>query len=121
MIHELTDDNYVEFIEKVDKPVFIDFYSPTCGPCQSVHAMLPHLDERFGEEAVIARVDVTRHPKLAAKYEIRGVPLCVSISATDKKIKDYHMGAATIDRYIAMIEKAKGKSGGFFSRLFGGK
>jgi len=117
---ELTDENYTDFITQTDKPVFIDFYSPTCGPCQTVQGLLPHLEQRFGDDAVIAKVDVTRNPKLAAKYEIRSVPFCVSISPKDKMVKDYELGAATLGRYIQMIEKAKGKRG-FFSKLFGAK
>ncbi len=117
MIKELTDDNYTAFITETDKPVFIDFYSPTCGPCRSVLGILPHLENYFKDEAVIAKVDVSRNPKLAAKYEIRSVPFCVSIDAKKKMVKDYELGAASAERYISMIKKAQGK--GFFSRLFG--
>ena len=114
---ELTDQTYSDFITAADKAVFIDFYSPTCGPCQQVLAILPHLENYFKEQAVIAKVDVSRNPKLAAKYEIRSVPFCVSIGAKDKMVKDYELGAASADRYVAMIKKAQGK--GFFARLFG--
>ena len=114
---ELTDDIYSGFIAETDKAVFIDFYSPTCGPCQQVLAQLPQLESYFGNEAVIAKVDVTRNPKLAAKYEIRSVPFCVSIGAKDKMVKDYELGAASTARYIGMIQKAQGK--GLLKRLFG--
>lgn len=114
---ELTDTTYTDFISTTDKPVFIDFYSPTCGPCQQVLALLPHLENYFGDEAIIAKVDVSRNPKLAAKYEIRSVPFCVSVGAKDKMVKDYELGAASAERYISMIKKAQGK--GLFARLFG--
>jgi len=114
---ELTDETYSDFIARADKPVFIDFYSPTCGPCQQVLAQLPQLEHYFGEEAIIAKVDVSRNPRLAAKYEIRSVPFCVSIGAKDKMVKDYELGAAGTARYIGMIQKAQGK--GFFARLLG--
>ncbi len=114
---ELTDTTYSDFVSTTDKPLFIDFYSPTCGPCQQVLALLPHLEEYFGDEAVIAKVDVSRNPKLAAKYEIRSVPFCVSVGAKDKMVKDYELGAASTQRYISMIKKAQGK--GVFARLFG--
>lgn len=114
---ELTDVNYADFIARTDKPVFIDFYSPTCGPCQQVLNMLPHLESYFGEEAVIAKVDVSNNPKLAAKYEIRSVPFCVSIDAGKRMVKDYELGAASVERYITMIKKAQGK--GMLARLFG--
>jgi thioredoxin 1 len=114
---ELTDQNYTDFINGTDKVVFIDFYSPFCGPCQQVLAQLPQIEHHFKEEAVIAKVDVTRNPKLAAKFGIRSVPFCVSIGAKDKMVKDYELGAASSDRYVRMIKKAQGK--GFFARLLG--
>ena len=117
MIIELTDEAYSQLVESSDKAIFIDFYSPMCGPCQEVLANLPHLDSYFNDEAIIAKVDVTQNPRLAKKYEIGSVPFCVSIGAKDKMVKDYEVGAASVDRYIRMVKKAQGKS--FFSRLFG--
>lgn len=116
MVIELRDENYSELVEKSDKAIFIDFYSPLCGPCQEVLAQLPHLENYFKEEAVIAKVDVTQNPRLAQKYQIQSVPFCVSIGAKDKMVKDYELGAASVNRYIRMIKKAQNK--GFFARLF---
>lgn len=117
MVIELTDKNYSEFIQQHDKAIFIDFYSPMCVPCQEVLSLLNNLDKYFKDEAFITKVDVTRNPKLAAKYEISSVPFCVSIGDKDKMIKDFELGGATINRYISMIHKAQGK--GLLSRLFG--
>ncbi len=116
MIIELNDNNYNTIVSECDKALFIDFYSPTCGPCQEVLGQLPHLQDYFEGEAIISKVDVTQNPKLAQKYEIASVPFCVAISPKDKMIKDYELGAASIDRYIRMIKKSQGK--GFFQRLF---
>jgi thioredoxin-like negative regulator of GroEL len=116
MVIELNDGNYSELVEHSDKAIFIDFYSPMCGPCQEVLAGLPHLENYFKEEVIIAKVDVTQNPKLAKKYQIQSVPFCVSIGAKDKMVKDYELGAASVERYIRMVKKAQGK--GFFARLF---
>ena len=117
MVIELNDDNYSTFIQKAELAVFIDFYSPSCGPCQGVLQLLPQLDEYFKNEAIIAKVDVTQNPRLAQKYEISSVPFCVSIGKKDKIIKDYELGSASMQRYINMLKKAQGK--GLFARLFG--
>ena len=117
MIIEITDNNYVEIVEKLDKALFIDFYSPLCGPCQEVLATLPHVDNYFEGEAVIAKVDVTQNPKLAKKYEIQSVPFCVSIDTKKKEVKDYELGASSVDRYIKMVKKAQNEKG-FFAKLF---
>ncbi len=117
MIIELTDEAYSQLVESSDKAIFIDFYSPMCGPCQELLGQLPHVDNYFKDEAIIAKVDVTQNPRLAKKYEISSVPFCVTIGAKDKMVKDYEVGAISVDRCIGMVKKAQGK--GFFSRLFG--
>ena len=117
MILELTDTNYSEIVSSTDKAIFIDFYSPTCGPCQEILPLLNNLDAYFKDEVIIAKVNVTKNSKLAAKYEISSVPFCVSIGAKDKMVKEVELGVKSINRYIKMIEKAQGK--GFFSKLFG--
>jgi len=116
MVIELSDANYSELVGSTDKAIFIDFYSPMCGPCQEVLPLLNNLDNYFKDEAVIAKVDVTQNPKLSAKYEISSVPFCVSIGAKDKMVKEVELGAGSISRYISMVQKAQGK--GLFARLF---
>ena len=68
-ILELSDVNYTNFIEETKSVVFIDFYSPTCGPCQTLLTFLPKLQEHYqDEDVVIAKVNVTKNPKLAKKF-----------------------------------------------------
>ncbi len=115
---ELSDKNYTSFIEKSEGVVFIDFYSETCPPCQTLLTYLPNLAEYFkGENVVIAKVNAAYAPKLSEKFMVRSVPLTVVIGA-DKMVKRAEVGLLSMDAYIKMIEKAMGK-GGFFSKLFG--
>lgn len=117
-ILELTDAKYTTFIEEIDGVVFIDFYSPTCGPCQTLLTFLPKLEEHYQDEAVvIAKVNVTQNPKLAKKFMVQSVPLSVVIGK-DKMVKRAEIGLLNIDAYIKMIDKALGK-GGILSKLFG--
>ena len=46
-ILELTDKNYTAFMEDTNSVVFIDFYSDTCGPCQTLLSYLPNLAEHY--------------------------------------------------------------------------
>lgn len=58
-------------------PVMVDFYAEWCGPCK---ILAPMLDELAGEHTgrlVIAKVDTDHAPRVAAEYEIRGVPTVV--------------------------------------------
>ncbi len=118
IIKELTDKNYTVFIEANDSVVFIDFYSETCGPCQTLLIYLPSLAEHFKEEdVVIAKVNAANNPKLSKKFMVRSVPLTVVIGK-DKMVKRAEVGLLNMDAYIKMIEKALGKDG-FFAKLFG--
>lgn len=115
---ELTDATYSSFMQKSDAVVFIDFYSETCPPCQTLLSYLPNLAKHYeDEDVVIAKVNAAHNPKLSAKYMVRSVPLSVVIGK-DKMVKQAEVGLLSIDGYIKMIDKALGK-GGFFSKLFG--
>jgi len=115
---ELSDKNYTAFIESIDAVLFIDFYSDTCPPCQTLLTYLPKLAEHFNdEEVIIAKVNVAFNPKLSKKFMVQSVPLSVVIGK-DKMVKRAEVGLLSIDAYIKIIEKAIGK-GSFFSKLFG--
>ena len=116
MVLEIDDNNYSEFIEKIDKVVFIDFYSPSCGPCQELLPLLDRLDKYYEDSAVIAKVNVAQNPKLAQKYKISGVPFCIVVGK-DKMIKEVEMGMASQDKYFTMIDKALGTHKSFFQKI----
>ncbi len=119
MLKELTDTNYVDFIESTDDIVLIDFYSPMCGPCQE---LMPHMEAmatHYADKPVtIARVDVTRNPKLAQKYMVSSVPL-VCLVDREKKIVFAEMGARDRGTYVSQIEKLIAPKKSFFERVFG--
>ncbi len=118
-ILELTDSNYTEFIESTDTVVFIDFYSDTCPPCQTLLSYLPNLAQHYKDEkVVIAKVNSAYNPKLSNKFMVRSVPLTVVIGK-DKMVKKAEVGLLSIDGYFKMIDKEIGQGKGFFSKLFG--
>ena len=122
MIYELTDENYTQTVTEHEGVIFIDFYSPSCGPCQELLPLLPVLQNNVGNDVLITKVNVTQNPKLAQKYGISSVPLCVSIGA-DKMVKQAEIGARSLGQYIKMIEKAQQsstkKSSGFLEKMKG--
>ena len=116
---ELNDLNYSEFIENTDDIVFIDFYSPFCPPCQEVLGILEVLTNYYRDKEVsICKVDVTQNPKLAQKYRVASVPLCVVIGK-DKMVKSAEMGARADDVYFGMIDAQLKKKKSFFKKIFG--
>ncbi len=105
MIVEVTDDNYMDFVEQTNNPIFIEFYTPLCGACQGLIPIMEQMDIHYKGDVVIAKCDVSRNPKLAHKYRVQSVPLCVSINK-EKKIKDVEMGLLDPMRYFEMADYA---------------
>ena len=117
-ILELTDSNYTEFMESTESVIFIDFYSDTCPPCQTLLSYLPNLSKHYKDEnVVITKVNSSYNPKLSKKFMVRSVPLTVVIGK-DKMVKKAEVGLLGLDAYFKMIDKEIGKGKGFFSKLF---
>jgi len=55
--------------------VVADFYADWCGPCQALEPIVERLAAET--DAVVAKVDVDVHQRLAMEYGVRGVPTLV--------------------------------------------
>ena len=64
-----------------DQLVLIDFYATWCGPCQMMPPILKQLKQNLGEKIRILKIDVDKNPKVAADYQVRGVPTLMLIAA----------------------------------------
>ncbi len=115
---ELTDKNYENIIKNHQNPVFVDFYSPSCGPCQVLLGLIEERLEKYGEEQGIgvAKCDVSRNPKLAEAFKIQSVPFTIVVMP-DGKLKYPELGLKDETYYFNLIDKLAKKSS-FFSRLF---
>ena len=118
MIKELTDNNYNEIIEGTDKPIFIDFYSPSCGPCQQLLGMMDYISDYGNDNNVLVlKCDVSKNSKIASKYRIQSVPFTLIVTK-DKKIKEPETGIKEQHYYIGLIDKYNPERKGFLSRFF---
>lgn len=116
---ELTDKNYEKIIKNNKKPVFIDFYSPTCGPCQMLTQLIDEQLEDYAKEKEIpvVKCNVSKNPKLASAFKIESVPFTIAVMP-DGKLKYPELGLKDNSYYFGIIDKLSGK-GSFFSKLFG--
>jgi thioredoxin len=71
---ELTDANFNEFLAATARPVMVDFFSPTCGPCRTMMPVVELLANRYLGRAVIAKLNTGTNPTVSSRFAIRGVP-----------------------------------------------
>lgn len=88
---ELTDSEFQSFIKNASLPVMVDFYSPSCGPCQSIAPVIANLAKGYLGKVIIAKLDTSSNPGTAMHYQIRGVPSLFFFK--DGEIADQIVGA----------------------------
>ena len=71
---ELDDAAFAGFISRATKPVMVDFFSPTCGPCRMLAPVIETMARKFYGRVIIAKLDTSRNQAAAAQYRITGVP-----------------------------------------------
>ena len=85
----ITNENFEKEVINSQKPVLLDFWSPTCGPCLR---LAPLVDEIANEQDAvkICKVNVSEYPELAMQFDIMSIPLLVLVQ--DGKIVARHEG-----------------------------
>lgn len=77
MITVLDSQNFESEITNSLSPIIVDFFASWCGPCKMLSPVLEKIDEKFGENLKILKVDIDKFPELANKYNIMSVPTLI--------------------------------------------
>jgi thioredoxin len=123
---ELTDQNFEKEIQRVDKPVVVDFWAEWCTPCFILSPILEKLANEFEGKFILAKVNLAEAKTIAQKYGVERIPMVVLFNEgkpisgfigarpepivrelLDKMLKDYNLAnSQEINKKAGDIEKA---------------
>jgi thioredoxin 2 len=100
---ELNDSDFQGFITRAAKPVMVDFFSPTCGPCRMLAPVIDTMTKKFFGRVIIAKLDTSRNQRTATQYRISGVPTLLFFKSG--QLVDQVTGALPEQELIQLLEK----------------
>jgi len=77
----LTDVNFKREVLGADVPVLVDFWASWCPPCKMVEPVIAELAAEYDGRLKVGKLNVDQNPRMAAHYNILGVPTFIVFSA----------------------------------------
>jgi putative thioredoxin len=90
-------------------PVVVDFWADWCGPCKQLTPALEKAEASRGGEVVLAKVDVDANQRLAAAFQVQGIPAVKAFR--DAKVVDEFVGAlppAKVEAFFDGLTPSRG-------------
>jgi thioredoxin 1 len=73
---ELNEQLFQEVLQG-DKPVLVDFWAPWCVYCRRIAPAYEKIAQQFGEELVVAKLNIDEAPAVASRERIEVIPTLV--------------------------------------------
>jgi thioredoxin 1 len=67
-IVEIEGDQFGALVLASDKLVLVDFWAEWCLPCLELEPLMPDISNQFGDQLLIAKINIDDHPDLVAEY-----------------------------------------------------
>ena len=93
-----------EVLKGAAAPVLVDFWAAWCGPCKQVAPEVKKTAHAVAGKAIVLKVDTEKHPDLAARYHVQGIPNFVVLR--NGKVVFQQAGAVRSDEMLRWLRNA---------------
>ena len=91
------------------KPVIVDFWAPWCEPCKTLTPLLEDAVKHYGQELILAKIDIDQNQNIAAQLRIQSIPTIYTFF--EGKVVDGFQGAKSNKEIIEFVTKSASLSG----------
>lgn len=63
--------------ENKESLIIVDFWADWCGPCHAVAPILEKIEDEYGGDVVVLKIDVDTEGELADRFNIRSIPTLI--------------------------------------------
>lgn len=74
MAQRLNSENFADTILNSSHICLVDFYSDSCVPCKRMSPVLAELEETYGQQLTVGKVNIAYETDLVQQYEVTSAP-----------------------------------------------
>ncbi len=102
-VQQVSDQNFETTVLQSDKPSFVDFWAPWCGPCRVIGPVVEELAPLYEGKINITKINVDENPGVAQKYQVTSIPTLMIFK--NGQVVDRALGALPKSELQKFIER----------------